>query len=385
MTSRNTSVTRGSLPQRVAIAVWARSAGRCAMCNRFLVDTRSFFHTVLTGQLAHNVGATDGAASPRSGVEDVTNREAEENLLLLCYDCHRLVDNPEHEDMFTTEYLRAMKRDHEARIQRVTDHGGLTRTAVVRVGGNIRGSHAMASRRDVGAVLIDEGFLPLVESQWTGDFTCDIPGDETDRAYWLAAQDAVDKATNLVSQAVANGDVEHVSVFAIAPIPVLVYLGARLDDKVPARIYQRVRDSENAWRWNLSSEPVSFDFAADTPGSAESEDVVLCVSVSAPIDSARIPVNLTSAPRYSIGPDQVDPSPTLVSHPESVAAFATTWRELLAHVERTHPGKRWHVVAAVPVSIAVELGRAFMREAQPPVTVYQRGNDQYFEALQVNT
>ena len=105
----------------------------------------------------------------------------------------------------------------------------------------------------------------------------------------------------------------------------------------------------------------------------------------APINPTRIPGALASAPRFHLGPSGVAPSPMLALHPDSLAAFARTWRDLLAEVERAHPNaKRWHVIAAVPVSIAVEIGRAFMRDAHPPVSVYQLDGDIYFEALKVN-
>ncbi|MEE3919082.1 hypothetical protein V2I01_13810 [Micromonospora sp. BRA006-A] len=59
-------------------------------------------------------------------------------------------------------------------------------------------------------------------------------------------------------QAVDSGDVEHISVFAIAPIPLLVYLGWQLDDKTPTRIFQSTEISSSVGlgrirvsRWSL--------------------------------------------------------------------------------------------------------------------------------------
>lgn len=42
----------------------------------------------------------------------------------------------------------------------------------------------------------------------------------------------------------------RIAVFGFARIPLLVHLGARLNDKVNALIFQRQRgDATNAWRW----------------------------------------------------------------------------------------------------------------------------------------
>ena len=70
---------------------------------------------------------------------------------------------------------------------------------------------------------------------------------------------------------------------------------------------------------------------------------------------------------------------------KTLNAFAITWREMLGQVEAAHPlAKRWHLVAAAPVCVSIEAGRAFMREAQPPVTAYQRTGETYEAVLEVN-
>jgi len=112
-----------------------------------VLEHRNFFHTVLVGELAHNVGATATAGSPRRLVEDVADREAEENLLLLCHPCHRLIDDEDHAPYFTTEQLRALKKEHEDRVRMAATSGGLRRTAVIRLGGLVRGATAFASQR----------------------------------------------------------------------------------------------------------------------------------------------------------------------------------------------------------------------------------------------
>ena len=54
---------------------------------------------------------------------------AEENLLLLCHACHRLIDNEDHAPYFTTERLRALKKKHEDRVRVAATSGGMRRTA----------------------------------------------------------------------------------------------------------------------------------------------------------------------------------------------------------------------------------------------------------------
>ena len=51
----------------------------------------------------------------------------------------------------------------------------------------------------------------------------------------------------------------HISLFALAPIPLLVYLGSKLSNKVPVDVFQRHRDTED-WVWKDSGTPAEYHF-----------------------------------------------------------------------------------------------------------------------------
>ncbi|SDT80366.1 SAVED domain-containing protein [Actinoplanes derwentensis] len=56
--------------------------------------------------------------------------------------------------------------------------------------------------------------------------------------------------------------------------------------------------------------------------------------------------------------------------------FTRGWRDLLAHLEAHHPGlPSIDVFPAVPVTAAVAIGRAPMRDVHPPLRVYDRNPD----------
>lgn len=164
--ARDTTVQRGHIKESVRNALWARTAGRCIICNRRLLgDQRTYMHSVLLAELAHNIGATGGDRSPRGkDTQNVDDTEAEENLLLLCHDCHKIIDNPNHIGFFPPEKLRQIKESFERRVEMVTNNGGLTRTAALRVGCLVRGSLAMASQREIAETLLAANYLGLVET-----------------------------------------------------------------------------------------------------------------------------------------------------------------------------------------------------------------------------
>ena len=384
--ARDTGIRRERIKESVRNALWARTAGRCTICNRRLLgDQRTYLHSVLLAELAHNIGATDGDSSPRSKNNDrVEDTEAEENLLLLCHDCHKIIDNPDHIDFFPPEKLREIKESFERRIEMVTESGGLTRTAALRVGSMIRNSFAMASQREVAETLLAVNYLGLVETQRSGDFTCRINGSVGGRGYWEAAQQSIEDAMALVRQAVESGDVEHISVFAIAPVPLLVYLGWHLGDKTPTRLFQKHRDQFVGWSWSDQGQPVEFEvFAPDPDDSAE--EIVLVCALTSEVNRAIFPASLDGMPVVEIHPVDLPPSPTLLAHEQSLANFAGQWRAALADSEARFRGaKRWHLIASAPVTASVETGRSLVRGVHPPVTVYERNGESYEAVLELN-
>ena len=113
--------------------------------------------------------------------------------------------------------------------------------------------------------------------------------------------------------------------------------------------------------------------------------MVLVCAVTSEVNVSYFPPEIAGAPRIEVRPRDIPPDPTLISHEQSVANFAAQWRLVLATAESEYPNaKRWHLIASAPVTIAVEVGRAIMRDAHPPVTVYERGTNCYEGVLVVN-
>lgn len=382
---RDTKV-RGSIKIGVRLALFAKNAGRCMLCNRQVIGgQRSYLHSINAAELAHIVGATDTEGSPRAldanGETPIADREDEDNLILACHDCHRLIDDEDHVHLYTAEALRELKRRKEERVEMVTSEGIMTQTAVLRVGADVRGKFAIASNREVAEALFAKRFLPLVQSQRSGHFPCALPGTATDEGYWAMARSQIRKSLTQVEQAVTAQEVTHLSVFAIGPIPALVLLGSELDDKIETTLWQKQRDA--GWSWPETGEPVSFSYTADNVA-ADPTDVVLVCSLSGEVNVANLPTHLSAAPRLTLRPDQ-PPSPTLMVHEKSLDNFKTAFRDMLGEAETLSPGaRRWHLVGAVPTTAAIETGRAFMRDSQPPVDVYQLTDDSYEAVLTVN-
>lgn len=384
--TRDTEVQRKDVSESTRIRLWAKAAGRCVLCAAYLLDgADSFWHAVPVGQIAHIVGAGSGKNAPRGKSElDANERSLEENLLLLCYRCHKRIDDKAYRDKYTVEFLTRMKQLHERRVREVTDFSVLRTTSVVTVSADIRGTAAPVSLSQVAEALRPEGYTGMGDDTRNGAFTLHLPGNSNDRWAWDAHRAELDRLTARVAEAVTAGDIETVSVFALAPIPSLVYLGSRLDDKTETRLFRRKRvDDVTAWAWDDGVQTPNFDVTLNSP-STPANEVTVIIELTSPVKESRLPSDLTPLPRVIISPARQTPHSDLISTRAALEEFGRAWREALARIENDLPNVRTlHLIASVPAPAAITLGRYRMRTAQPTMIVYQLTDNGYEAAMEI--
>lgn len=391
--SRNAHRSRPPTPPwREKLKVWVRSGGRCAVCNRYLLESDITLRPVALGELAHNRAASDGG--PRADPDlHFRERNKADNLLLLCGAHHPDVDNAAQLDLLTIEQLAEIKRVHEQKISLATSRVGGQRTAVLRVQGDVRGAPVEIGVEEAAAAVIKSTTrfpeLPFsfdrqgVEIDLRG-----IPGEaDCTPAYFEAAKQQIDQVlAGRFCPAVENGEVEHVSVMALARLPILVYLGSRLDDTIPTDVYQRQRNGQTwAWGDDRDDDP-KFHFRQHRPATGEPtpSEAVVIVNASGTVHAAELPEDLREMACYVLEPTHATPHPDTVRSRAVRDSAEAAIRGLLAHLEVQHKTvRKLHLVAAVPVSIAVTLGRAVGWGIQPGLVVYERRGESYVPAMEV--
>ena len=133
-----TVTSRPSILDQDKLKLWVRSGGRCAVCNKYLLDLT---YGVSTGEMAHIVGWSKADKSPRGEADlDLSERNKVENLVLLCAEHHKIVDTQALLEEFTLERLIRHKFDHEQRIYHLTQMANDSETIVIRMFGGIRGA-----------------------------------------------------------------------------------------------------------------------------------------------------------------------------------------------------------------------------------------------------
>ncbi|OBY33200.1 hypothetical protein ACT18_02585 [Mycolicibacter kumamotonensis] len=369
----------------MARRVWVAAGGRCMFCNRYLLDDETTGQNVMIGQLAHIVGWSTADGSPRGSEHlDAALRNEADNLMLLCYDQHKVIDEKSLWAVYDTDTLRAMKRQHESRVRELTAMDPGRSTTVLRVVGNIHDQAVDLTDARVREALFTHKRFPDWALLGSDEYEVDLrtlPGErEGTSTYWASAHAHLEERLGRLRTMVAKGRITHLSVFPLARIPVLILLGKLLDDTVPVDLYPKRRDGDEGWGWASAAADVSFEFTRVQAG-FDPTKVALLVSVSGSVDRGRLPDEIDERyALYELRPFDTLPAPGLIASADSLDAFCRTWREVLATVEaRHHSVQNLPTFSAVPAAVAVSMGRHLMSAAQPPLDIYDRvtGSDTY--------
>lgn len=377
---------------QATLELWVRSGGRCAMCNKFLLEEPGFEAPINLGERAHIVGWNDTPGSPRGNSPlPLDERNKVENLILLCGDHHKIADHKNTQDRFPVEQLLECKRRHEERIHHLTEMSHDRETAILRVFGAVHDSIPEMTRQLALQSVVDGngryGCFPMSVDRHSIEIDLTRlpePEDTQDTTYWRLGRREIDKAAERISEFIREKRIRHLSIFALARIPLLVYLGYALDDKVPVDLYQKQRGDDEGWTWPEDEEAFQFEIAKLRSGT-RGRQVALILSVSGTINVDALPTDVNDFPVYELKPAGAIPHPNLFRSRQSLDNFVRTYQDFLAELEQEDESiDTIHLFAAVPITVAIACGRSLMRHVQPELRIYDRIQNQFCPAIVIN-
>lgn len=376
-----TDVTR-YVPSTARLLLVARTAGRCEFdgCNKYLFRDSV---TKLAGnfaQVAHIIAFSP--VGPR-GARALATEEKNDipNLMLLCPVHHKLVDDSE--DLYPVRVLRTFKRRHEDRIKHLTGLPAENFTTVLILKSRIGSRPVQVTRAQVQRAIAPR--YPAADDFVEIDLTT-IP-DDNNPGFLESAKAAIDSQTSRLYETRYGSDpVSHISVFALAPIPVLMYLGSRLSDKIPVALYQRHRDTEG-WTWNVRGTPVEFGFREAQVGT-DRHAVALLLSISGSVGLKDLPSAIDDRfSVYEMTPLIVTPSLRLLRTRADLDAFTRTYEALMTSIATDHAGLTEVLLfPALPAPAAIAAGRALLEKRHPRVVVYDfdKRTNGFTETVRIN-
>ncbi|MCL2824180.1 MAG: SAVED domain-containing protein [Polyangiaceae bacterium] len=356
-------MSQTSIPNAVRQLLFGVAAGRCEYlgCNKLL--TRDNLNQPGKFSVFAHIIA-DKPDGPRGDAE-LSPQLAQDidNLMLMCLDHHRLIDVYDV-DGHTVDRLREMKARHEERIRQLTEIDDNHRTLLVRMAANIGDRKGIMSVMDARAAVLP---MYAVDDGLSIDLA-HLHVIDGDRVAWDVGMREIDATASQIQNRLVRENAQSLSIFALAPIPLLMYLGRMLGDIVPGEAYQRRREPPG-WSWlpaNGSEPP--FDVVVVEP-MRRSSNVCLVFSVSDAVDVDALGAVIPDAPRYVIRVPE--PKTDLVRTREQLDAFRKSVRGLLPLIRNQHGANVIvHVFPALPNSLAVEFGRVLLPKSDPHMKVY---------------
>lgn len=369
------------IPEKIKFRLWGKAGGRCEYegCNqRLWLDslTQAEFNTAY---IAHIVA--DRPNGPRGHPELSEQLKAElSNLMLMCDPHHRLIDR-EDVSGHPVERLEKMKAEHEARIDVVTDIKPEKQSHILLYGANIGDQHSPLSYTEAAQGMVPHRFPASTQPIEIGLKNSSFE-DCTDEFWKIETAHLDSMVGQQVRPRFRSGDVTHISVFALAPQPLLILLGSLLSDIPVAEVYQR-RKEPCSWSWE--DEPSIWQYEIQRPKSASSKDPALVFALSATVSDDRIAAVLGANSeiwRVTIPEPHNDFLRSRIQSSE----FRRAVRPLLDEIKSRHgENSVINVFPAMPVSLAVDFGRIHNQKSDLPLVIYDqnRAVGGFLKALEI--
>ena len=205
---------------------------------------------------------------------------------------------------------------------------------------------------------IRDAILPMFPSDPEGiniDLTS-VP-ETAEQGYWQLCEKAIKSKLSILQEQPATGKgIQHVSVFGMAPIPLLMSLGRTLGNKFPVSFYQRHRDTQS-WSWKKESSVEARYrtelLRAGTIGKA----VVLLLSLSGTISLEQVPAEIEKElDIFQITLEGQAPNVEFLKTPADLERFRVEFQKFLADARLKHPDlQEIYCLPAVPVAVALSL------------------------------
>jgi hypothetical protein len=350
--------------------LWGMAAGRCqyAGCNRKLYEDSLTNTKMNKSYIAHIIADKPNGPRGNSYWSPKLKNDLS-NIMLMCDEHHRRIDREDKEG-HPVELLQHMKQGHEAEMVRLTSMMPEQRSHVILYGARIGDHEAPLSYKRSALALKDSGRYPASTTPIKLGM---VKSNEDDSAqtYWDMQIRQLERAFNGdVKPLINDHEIQHFSVFGLAPQPLLIKLGVLLADINSVAVFQKHRVPDT-WAWQGDQNLQEFKLKEPTN---KSQTPVLIISLSATISNDRIFQVLGSD--ISIWTITIDnPNNDCIKCSSQLDEFGRLAHATMDKIKIAHgQDSELHVCPAMPVSTAIEFGKIWMLKADLPLIIYDQNN-----------
>lgn len=367
------------IPVIIERTLWGVSAGRCEFegCNQFLGINHITKEAGNYAEKAHIEAVNKGGARYRE-VMDVKKLNSTDNLMLMCARCHKTIDDNEAE--YPVERLRMMKKNHEERVYWLTEFDDVQKSYMIGYFANISNFEPSYDNGLYCKALVSDKKIP-VERYLNNIGTSNMPFNDGTKEFYKVQETVIKQGVErIVKQCIQNN--ENISVFALAPIPLLMKLGEKLRDISNISVYQCHR-KENKWSWERDNTD-KVEYLTYCPEQKNQRRVALNISLSADIIDSRIESVVGDMAKYKI--TIRNPERGFVTNKTIIDDYIRVLRNCMERIKNDNPRiEEILVFPAMPNSLAIRTGMDYMPKCDPRLVIYDQVNqkDTFIEAITI--
>lgn len=365
---------RGKSPS--ALTKWlliARTAGRCQICNKFLLTDQFTMIDNDNSNMAHIVASSpDG---PRGDEERSHKLSADiGNLMLLCRDHHNLIDN--NEDVYTEELLKKIKLVQEKRVRDLGESMNVEKTNIVVFQSPTKAKdHVSVNPQQIVQALIfnkEPVSLPGIPMIY------EPHSSYRSKQYWKDADNFFSMSFVQVEATYKFHPDTTFSVFPLGPIPLIIKLGYMFGDKIKADVYQKFR-SPNTWSW--LSDKATNSFSCSKEIIADGEKIAVIMALTSEVDISRVKSVYPASVVYKIS--ALHFGVDCIQSKEDLSLFWHKYQEVCDDIHNSFPTiEKIALFPSIPVSAAFSIGSRYMQGVYPQIDVYDEDNG-FFKTISI--
>lgn len=340
--------------------LWAVSAGmcECSGCTNRLYTHHVTKENINLAQRAHIYAFSKGGKRfsrlvPRTKINDI------DNLMLVCGNCHELIDSSNTD--YSAEQLLLMKKEHEERIRLLTSIKPDLQSEVVIYNCNI-GDRPIRIQEYHANESITPSFYPARITPI--NLSPDLRLYDSDQDFWGVMVKDLERELEAHEPSIRN---KHISLFAVAPQPLLFKLGTLLNRNYNVSVRQPQGDIAS-WRWQKENQTINLQL--HELGTTYSNKAAISIEITATLSDNEIESIFGQHRIYRIVAN--DCSPSAIKSEADLIAVRQEYRNVLNRIRlECSPDVQVSLLPIAPASVSIEAGRQLMK-GDPAITIYDR-------------
>lgn len=342
--------------------LWAVSAGICEFqgCTRRLYSHHVTKESINLAERAHIYAFSKGGKRfsrllTRPRINDI------DNLMLLCGACHNLIDSPNTN--YPAEGLLSMKKEHEERIRLLTSIKPDLQSEVVIYNCNI-GNRSIRIKDFHAMESITPDYYPARIEPIR--LSPDLRLYDCENNFWNIMSSDLERR---LAQHEPSIQCKHISLFAVAPQPMLFKLGTLLNRNYDVSVRQPQGGDITSWRWQSDVQTIKLSLSEPYPQQKQ-DKAAITIEITARLSDEEIYSVFEGHKVYRIVAAECDPA--AIKSRADLLAVMGKYREVLNKVRlECAPNVQISLLPIAPASVSVEAGRQLMK-GDPLVTIYSR-------------